>query len=168
MFNRGFSYVVHDGMNQKAGRRPRPAKNGTMILALTLVAQLAGKWWCTTAAGSAVGSTFTVAPNGDVSQRIDYGSTTKGGWFNQTFVYDANAGVWNVKNVGSNGTVFIGTSDGGDRKLLEINGTESDGQSAAPTRERFIIGSPRNFSLLWEKQVKDVWALVSYADCTRL
>ncbi len=138
-----------------------------MLLALALVAQLAGKWWCTTAAGSAVGSTFTVAPNGDVSNRIEYGSSIKGGWYNQTFVYDATARVWNVKNVGSNGTIFTGTSDGGDHKLIEVKGRQSDGKSAAPTRERYILESAQSFSLLWEKQVKGAWQLESYSDCAK-
>jgi hypothetical protein len=139
-----------------------------MILALVLVAQLAGKWWCTTAAGSAVGSTFTVAPNGDISERIEYGSATKGGWYNQMFAYDASARVWNVKNVGSNGSVFTGTSDGGDSKFMEINGTQSTGQAVTQMRERFIFGSPRSFSHLWEQQVKGAWVLESYSDCTKL
>ncbi len=137
-----------------------------MLLAVALATQLEGKWWCTTAAGSAVASTFTVAPNGNISDRIEFASSSKGGWYNQTFRYDAKTGVWHIRNVGSNGTVFTGTSDGGDRKLIEINGTQSDGKSAPPTRERFIFASPRNFSLLWEKEIKGDWQLESYSDCT--
>ena len=138
-----------------------------MILALALFAQLAGKWWCTTAAGSSVAATFTVAPAGDVSERIGFRSSTKGGWYNQTFIYAPHADVWNVKNVGSNGTVFTGTSDGGDHKLVEIRGTQSDGKVAPPTRERFIFESPQNFSLLWEQQIKGAWQLESYSDCAK-
>ncbi|HTV93761.1 MAG TPA: hypothetical protein VMG98_13680 [Verrucomicrobiae bacterium] len=141
---------------------------GIMLLALALVTQLAGKWWCTTAAGSAVAATFTVTPSGNVTERIEFGSSTKGGWYNQTFIYDAKAGRWNVKNVGSNGTVFTGTSNGGDHKLIEANGTQNYGTSVAPTRERFILESLENFSLLWEKQVKGSWQLESYSDCALL
>jgi hypothetical protein len=136
-----------------------------MLLAVALATQLAGKWWCTTAAGSAVASTFTVAPNGDISDRIEFASSSKGGWYNQTFHYDAKTGVWHIRNVGSNGSVFTGTSDGGDRKLVEVNGTQKQGSSALPTRERFIFASPQNFSLLWERRIKGDWQLESYSDC---
>ena len=138
-----------------------------MLLALALVAQLAGKWWCTTAAGSAVAATFTVAPSGDVSERIEFGSASNGGWWDQTFSYDPQARLWNVKNTGSNGWVFTGTSDGGDARVFEVNGTQNEGQSIAVTRERIIVSSPQNFTHLWEKQVKGAWQLTSYSDCTK-
>jgi hypothetical protein len=137
--------------------------------ASTPLAQLTGKWWCSTAKGSAVATSYTVAPNGDVTQHQEWaGSDGKaGGTWDQTFRYDAKTRMWNVKNVGSNGWVFTGTSnDGANRRIFEIRGTQNDGQAVSAERERYIFDLPSSYSLLWEKQVKGAWTLESYSDCT--
>ena len=137
--------------------------------ASTPLAQLAGKWWCSTAKGSAVATVYTVTANGDVAQHQEWaGSDGKaGGAWDQTFRYDEKTRIWNVRNVGSNGWVFAGTSnDGSDRRVFEIRGTQNDGQAISPERERYIFDLPSSYSLLWEKQVKGAWTLESYSDCT--
>jgi hypothetical protein len=157
-----------------------PAVNTKMrvlILAIALLgvappmsplAQLSGKWWCSTAKGSAVATVYTVA-KGEITQHQEWaGSDGKaGGSWDQTFRYDPKTQMWNVRNVGSNGWVFSGTSnDGRDRRIFEIRGTQNDGAAVSPERERYIFDLPSSYSLLWEKQVKGAWTLESYSDCT--
>jgi hypothetical protein len=156
-------------------KRASLATLGLFILAVPALAdppsfaQLAGTWSCTTAVGSSVTSTFTVAANGDVSQHERWATADglhRGTW-DQTFSYDSHAAVWNVKNVGSNGWIFTGTSNGINGNIAEIIGTQLENAGlTVPVRERYTFNLPQSFEHVWEGQVNGAWAPTSYAECT--
>jgi len=132
-----------------------------------LFAALVGAWSCSTAGGSAVDSTFSLAPNGDVIEHIAWTNSGAGGTWDQSFSYDPQAETWNVKNVGSNGWIFTGTTAGAIGNTALITGTQSEGSSSVPTRERFTFETPGSFQHTWEQQAADgSWKPTSYADCT--
>lgn len=149
--------------------------NGIVLAALTLAAaqspslfgSLAGTWSCSTAAGSTVNTTFAVALNGDVVQHVDWINRGVGGTWDQTFKYDTQAGIWNVKNVGSNGWVFTGTTSGAVGNVAIIAGTQTEGATTVTMRERFTFQTPTEFQHTWEQLTGGgKWAPTSYADCT--
>jgi hypothetical protein len=131
---------------------------------------LAGTWSCSTAGGSAVTQQFTVAPNGDVNEHIDWRNPRVaggGGSWDQVFAYDATSGIWNVKNTGSTGLVFTGTIRDADGNVADIVGTQTDGTSTINYRERFVFESPTFFSHVWEAQARDgTWKPTSYSECS--
>ncbi|HTZ56432.1 MAG TPA: hypothetical protein VMB20_15395 [Candidatus Acidoferrum sp.] len=133
-----------------------------------LFAGLAGTWSCSTAAGSSVIQRYSVAPNGDVTERIDWTNPRmSGGSGDQVFSYDASSGAWSVKNTGSIGLIFTGTIRDVDGNVADIVGTQTDGKTTVPTRERFIFESPSFFSHVWEVQGSDGgWRPISYAECS--
>lgn len=148
--------------------------NGIVLAALTLVAaqgpslfgSLAGTWSCSTAAGSAVKTTFAVALNGDVVEHMDWINRGVSGTWDQTFSYDTQAGIWNVKNIGSNGWVFNGTTSGAVGNVAMIAGTQTEGARTVPMRERFTFETPTEFEHTWEQQTAaGTWTPTSYAEC---
>ena len=148
--------------------------NGIALAALTLVAaqsptlfgSLAGTWSCSTAGGSVVSTTFTVAANGDVLEHMAWTNRGVGGTWDQTFIYDALAGTWNVKNVGSNGWVFTGTTGGAVGNIVLIMGTQTEGTTAVATRERFTFETPAAFQHTWERlAASGDWQPTSYSQC---
>jgi hypothetical protein len=147
---------------------------GIVLGALTLVAaqsptlfgSLAGTWSCSTAGGSNVNATFTVAANGDVLEHQNWVNHGAGGTWDQTFSFDSQAGAWNVKNVGSNGWLFTGTTSGAVGNVAIVTGLQAEGTQTVPVRERFTFETPTAFQHTWEQQVSSGdWQPTSYAEC---
>ena len=127
---------------------------------------MTGEWSCSTAGGSTVRSIFTVAPNGDVDEHQDWINGKVGGTWDQSFIFDPNAGVWNVTNSGSNGWVFTGTTQGAVGNVVLITGSQTEGSQKVTMRERFIFETPASFQHTWEQQAADgSWKPTSYAEC---
>jgi hypothetical protein len=128
---------------------------------------LTGTWSCKTAAGSFVTQRYAIAPNGDVDEHMDWKNGVTAGSWDQVFSYDATSGVWNVKNVGSQGIIFTGTIRDADGNVADIVGTQRDGDSTYAYRERYVFETPSSFSHAWESQASDgSWRPTSFAECS--
>jgi hypothetical protein len=128
---------------------------------------LAGTWSCSTAAGSTVLQRYAIAANGDVNEHVEWRNAGAGGTWDQVFSFDATSGTWNVKNTGSTGIVFTGTIRDSGGNVADIVGTQTDGKTTVPYRERFIFESPAFFSHVWDVQGGDgSWRPTSFAECS--
>lgn len=112
-------------------------------------------------------STFSVDTSGEVHEvqlRAGAGGNSGGVW-HQTFDYNAGSGQWTVRNIGSNGWVFTGTS-GPNGHIVTITGSQIKGLVTVPVRERYVFTSATKFEHTWEQQNGANWRVTSHAFCT--
>lgn len=131
--------------------------------------QLAGKWRCTTAAGSTVIATYAVDAGGKLTEHQVWTDANgkNGGTWDQLFTYDDTGHTWNAKSVGSNGWVFDGSAKSIGSSGVDFIGAQNEGTQTVVERERFLFQSVDRFAHAWDVRVGDLWRPTSYAECSR-
>jgi hypothetical protein len=145
-----------------------PAILAALLIVPDPLTRLVGSWHCSTAGGSIGAASFSVS-RGDLREHEDWKSAnaTSGGTWNQQFVYDTATRSWKAKNVGSNGWVFQGWSQGFTGGVVAFVGTQNEGTQTVRERERYLFESANRFAHAWDVKVGDLWRPTSYAECTR-
>lgn len=128
-----------------------------------------GQWLCTTGMHSAVHKTYQMTLRGQWL-RLDntYLNGPVVGEFVEYYSFEPGFAQWTVVSLGSNGTLFVGTSADWKNGRLDFEGAESTPIGPARQREIYTRTNDESFGREFDINIGSGWQLGSNEECRKL